>query len=81
MNRCLDAYYFLQLKIVLSFFIYHLYLLQIWSKVDVVENQYKNKNDHANAKFSDLQTLEKNTGTGLIYSRKGKPIAEKVNKY
>lgn len=41
--------------------------------------QYVDKLENAEKKFDELQDHEKNTGTGLIYSKKGKPIADKVS--
>lgn len=52
--------------------------LQIKTKVQAVEVKYADHLEHAEQKFDELQALEKNTGTGLIYSAKGKPIADKV---
>ncbi|XP_050671065.1 coiled-coil domain-containing protein 96 [Leptidea sinapis] len=50
----------------------------IKSKVQLVENHYNEKLNHAEKRFNDLHHLEKSTGTGLIYSKKGKPIADKT---
>ncbi|XP_075973313.1 cilia- and flagella-associated protein 184-like [Anticarsia gemmatalis] len=50
----------------------------IWSKVGTVENTFTERLEHAETKFAGLQTLERTTGTGLIYSKKGKPIADKT---
>ncbi|CAG5031641.1 unnamed protein product [Parnassius apollo] len=53
-------------------------LAEIKSQVQVVEVQFFDRLQQATKKFDDLQYLERNTGTGLIYSKKGKPIAEKT---
>lgn len=53
-------------------------VFQIRTKVQAVEVKYADRLVHAEEKFDGLQGLEKNTGTGLIYSAKGKPIADKV---
>lgn len=37
------------------------------------------QHEHAESKFTALQTFERTTGTGLIFSAKGKPIPDKVN--
>ncbi|XP_030036341.2 coiled-coil domain-containing protein 96 [Manduca sexta] len=50
----------------------------IRSKVQAVEVQYADRLEDAEKKFDELQNHEKNTGTGLIYSKKGKPIADKT---
>ncbi|KAM3964358.1 cilia- and flagella-associated protein 184 [Aphomia sociella] len=50
----------------------------IKSKVRAVEIQYEGKLQHAEKKFDDLQQIERSTGTGLIYSKKGKPIPDKT---
>ncbi|XP_028158423.1 coiled-coil domain-containing protein 96 [Ostrinia furnacalis] len=50
----------------------------IKSKVNAVEAQYAERLENAEKKFDGLQTLERTTGTGLIYSKKGKPIADKT---
>ncbi|XP_045497489.1 uncharacterized protein LOC123695627 [Colias croceus] len=53
-------------------------MLDIKSKLQAVQVQYGDKLEHAEKSFNTLQHLEKTTGTGLIYSKKGKPIAEKT---
>ncbi|CAG4980071.1 unnamed protein product [Colias eurytheme] len=53
-------------------------MLDIKSKLQAVQVQYGDKLEHAEKSFNTLQHLEKSTGTGLIYSKKGKPIAEKT---
>lgn len=53
-------------------------LLQIKAKVNLVQGQYMEQLQKADKKFIDLQAHEMNTGTGLIYSKKGKPISDKV---
>ncbi|XP_063533691.1 coiled-coil domain-containing protein 96-like [Cydia strobilella] len=53
-------------------------IADIKTKVNLVEKQYEEKLHYAESKFDGLQTLEKSTGTGLIYSKKGKPIADKT---
>ncbi|KAL0841151.1 hypothetical protein ABMA28_014897 [Loxostege sticticalis] len=50
----------------------------IKTKVNAVEAQYAERLENAENKFDGLQTLERTTGTGLIYSKKGKPIADKT---
>ncbi|XP_068632018.1 cilia- and flagella-associated protein 184-like [Battus philenor] len=50
----------------------------IKSKLQTVENKYNDRLEIATKKFEELQQLERSTGTGLIYSKKGKPIAEKT---
>lgn len=52
---------------------------QIKLKVQTVEKQFAERLEYAENKFDALQAFEKSTGTGLIYSAKGKPIADKVN--
>ncbi|KOB70028.1 putative coiled-coil domain-containing protein, partial [Operophtera brumata] len=47
------------------------------AKVEAVEEQHSDRLSHAEAKFDEIQNLEQTTGTGLIYSAKGKPIADK----
>lgn len=47
--------------------------------MDLVQGQYKEQLQKADKKFIDLQSHERNTGTGLIYSKKGKPISDKVD--
>lgn len=56
-----------------------LYLLQIKAKVNLVQGQYMEQLQKADKKFIDLQAHERNTGTGLIFSKKGKPISDKVH--
>ncbi|XP_072931559.1 cilia- and flagella-associated protein 184-like [Epargyreus clarus] len=53
-------------------------MADIKTKLQAVETQYGDKLEHAEKKFDELQILERNTGTGLIYSKKGKPIADKT---
>ncbi|XP_073945210.1 cilia- and flagella-associated protein 184-like isoform X3 [Choristoneura fumiferana] len=53
-------------------------IADIKSKVHAVEMQYSEKLEYAESKFDDLQTYERTTGSGLIYSKKGKPIADKT---
>lgn len=40
--------------------------------------QYEERLENAESVFDTLQEYERSTGTGLIYSNKGKPIADKV---
>ncbi|XP_013198346.2 uncharacterized protein LOC106141235 [Amyelois transitella] len=57
-------------------------MADIKSKLHVVDMHYRSRLEHAEEKFEELQHLEKTTGTGLIYSKKGKPIADKtVHRY
>ncbi|XP_053607704.1 GRIP and coiled-coil domain-containing protein 2 [Plodia interpunctella] len=57
-------------------------MAEIKSKLHVVDVHYRSRLEHAEKKFDDLQHLENTTGTGLIYSKKGKPIADKtVHRY
>ncbi|XP_047024382.1 coiled-coil domain-containing protein 96 [Helicoverpa zea] len=53
-------------------------IADIKMKVSEVEQKYQERLEHANTKFDGLQQLERSTGSGLIYSRKGKPIADKT---
>ncbi|XP_063618882.1 coiled-coil domain-containing protein 96-like isoform X1 [Cydia splendana] len=53
-------------------------IADIKTKVNLVDKQYEEKLHYAESKFDGLQALEKSTGTGLIYSKKGKPIADKT---
>ncbi|XP_022830900.1 coiled-coil domain-containing protein 96 [Spodoptera litura] len=53
-------------------------IADIRKKVSEVEETYAGRHEHANKKFEGLQHLERSTGSGLIYSRKGKPIADKT---
>ncbi|KAJ8728072.1 hypothetical protein PYW08_016457 [Mythimna loreyi] len=53
-------------------------IADIKKKVSEVEEKYAGRLEHANSKFDGLQHLERTTGSGLIYSRKGKPIADKT---
>ncbi|CAH0701273.1 unnamed protein product [Spodoptera exigua] len=53
-------------------------IADIKRKVTEVEETYTGRLEHANKKFDELQHLERSTGSGLIYSRKGKPIADKT---
>ncbi|XP_022114461.2 coiled-coil domain-containing protein 96 [Pieris rapae] len=50
----------------------------IRKKLEAVQFTYEDKLEHAEKNFNNLQHLEKSTGTGLIYSKKGKPIADKT---
>ncbi|CAK1547120.1 unnamed protein product [Leptosia nina] len=47
-------------------------------KLEAVQFKYEDKLEHVEKNFNNLQQLEKSTGTGLIYSKKGKPIADKT---
>lgn len=49
------------------------------SKTLAAENIIVGKIEGAEKKFIALQNVERSIGTGLIYSRKGKPIADKVS--
>ncbi|KAL4709943.1 hypothetical protein ACJJTC_003906 [Scirpophaga incertulas] len=51
---------------------------EIKSKVSKIRTQYLNRLENAEKNFDNLQTIEKNTGIGLIYSMKGKPISDKT---
>ncbi|CAH2106483.1 unnamed protein product [Euphydryas editha] len=53
-------------------------IADIKSKLDVVQVQYADKLEHVENRFNALQNHERNTGIGLIYSKKGKPIADKT---
>lgn len=53
-------------------------MLQIQSKVQAVQMQYNSRLELAIEKFEALQNLEKTTGSSLIYSKKGKPMSDKV---
>ncbi|KAJ0177139.1 hypothetical protein K1T71_007148 [Dendrolimus kikuchii] len=53
-------------------------IVDIKAKVRAVEQQYADRLEYAGSKFDGLQAFEKSTGTGLIYSKKGKPIADKT---
>ncbi|XP_050560955.1 coiled-coil domain-containing protein 96 [Spodoptera frugiperda] len=53
-------------------------IADIKKKVTEVEETYGGRLEHAEKKFDELQHLERSTGSGLIYSRKGKPIANKT---
>ncbi|XP_026725064.1 coiled-coil domain-containing protein 96 [Trichoplusia ni] len=53
-------------------------LAEIKSRVSEVEEKYVARLDNANSKFDELQQLERQTGSGLIYSRKGKPMTDKT---
>ncbi|XP_052759456.1 uncharacterized protein LOC113520480 [Galleria mellonella] len=53
-------------------------IADIKSKMRAVEIQYEDRLRIAEKKFDDLQHLERSTGTGLIYSKKGKPITDKT---
>ncbi|KAJ8730176.1 hypothetical protein PYW07_017214 [Mythimna separata] len=53
-------------------------ITEIKKKVSEVEEKYGGRLQQANTKFDGLQHLERTTGSGLIYSRKGKPIADKT---
>ncbi|CAH0719424.1 unnamed protein product, partial [Brenthis ino] len=46
-------------------------------KLNAVQVQYADKLEHVEKNFDALQNYERTTGTGLIYSKKGKPIADK----
>lgn len=46
--------------------------------MNLVQGQFMEQLQKADKKFIDLQAHERNTGTGLIYSKKGKPISDKV---
>ncbi|CAH0397950.1 unnamed protein product [Chilo suppressalis] len=50
----------------------------IREKVSGVEAQYVDRLEKAEQKFDSLQDVERETGIGLIYSKKGKPIADKT---
>ncbi|XP_026317694.1 coiled-coil domain-containing protein 96-like isoform X2 [Hyposmocoma kahamanoa] len=56
----------------------HREVAEIKAKVNAVQGQYMEQLQKADKKFHDLQTHERNTGTGLIYSKKGKPISDKT---
>lgn len=56
-----------------------LFLFQIKAKVNLVQGQYMEQLQKADKKFIDLQAHERNTGSGLIFSKKGKPISDKVH--
>ncbi|KAJ2946188.1 hypothetical protein O0L34_g5122 [Tuta absoluta] len=47
-------------------------------KIQEVTNLYETKEEKAIEKFKALQDHERNTGSGLIYAGKGKPIADKT---
>ncbi|XP_049869149.1 coiled-coil domain-containing protein 96-like [Pectinophora gossypiella] len=51
---------------------------EIKQKVSTVEVEYQAKLEIAEKKFDDLQEHERNTGSGLIFSKKGKPISDKA---
>ncbi|XP_028044006.1 coiled-coil domain-containing protein 96 [Bombyx mandarina] len=53
-------------------------IADIKAKVQTVQLQYADRLEQAEKKFDELENYEKNTGTGLIYSKKGKPIADKT---
>ncbi|XP_046959937.1 uncharacterized protein LOC124530008 [Vanessa cardui] len=53
-------------------------MTDIKSKLHIVQVKYADKLEHAENSFNALQTYERTTGTGLIYSKKGKPIADKT---
>nr|XP_026488453.1 uncharacterized protein LOC113395106 [Vanessa tameamea] len=53
-------------------------ITDIKSKLHIVQVKYANKLEHAENSFKALQSYERSTGTGLIYSKKGKPIADKT---
>ncbi|XP_059045294.1 coiled-coil domain-containing protein 96-like [Achroia grisella] len=53
-------------------------IADIKSKVHAVQIQYEDKLENTEKKFNGLQHLERSTGSGLIYSKKGKPIADKT---
>ncbi|CAH0579077.1 unnamed protein product [Chrysodeixis includens] len=53
-------------------------LADVKSKVSEVEEKYLARLENANSKFHELQQLERQTGSGLIYSRKGKPMTDKT---
>ncbi|CAB3224056.1 unnamed protein product [Arctia plantaginis] len=48
------------------------------AKITTVENQFLAQHEHAESKFAALQAFERTTGTGLIFSAKGKPIPDKT---
>ncbi|XP_023943461.2 centrosomal protein of 135 kDa isoform X2 [Bicyclus anynana] len=53
-------------------------MADIKAKLNTIEGEYANKLEKAEKNFDALQHYEKTTGTGLIYSKKGKPISEKT---
>ncbi|CAH2244963.1 jg16085 [Pararge aegeria aegeria] len=53
-------------------------MADIKAKLNTVEAEYAGKREQAENNFDGLQNYERSTGTGLIYSKKGKPIADKT---
>ncbi|XP_032523417.2 coiled-coil domain-containing protein 96-like [Danaus plexippus] len=53
-------------------------MADIKTKLSAVQEEYEKKLEQAEKNFDDLQSYERTTGTGLIYSKKGKPIADKT---
>ncbi|XP_045772312.1 uncharacterized protein LOC123872180 [Maniola jurtina] len=53
-------------------------MADIKAKLNTVEAEYAGKLEQAEKNFDELQHYERTTGSGLIYSKKGKPIADKT---